>query len=84
MKEVHNGKEPKFSLNHASVLKYSSRLCVPDVGNLRMTLLEEARNSGYTVHLGSTKMYQDLKQLFCWEGMKRDIGDFVSHCLVYQ
>ena len=27
-------------------------------------------------------MHQDLKQLFWWESTKRDVGDFVSHCLV--
>ena len=29
-------------------------------------------------------MYQDLKQLYWWEGMKKDVSDFVSQCLVFQ
>ena len=64
MEEVCNGKESEFSLDQAHVLRCASHLCVPDVGNLRRTLLEEAHNSGCIVHPGSTKMYQDLKQLF--------------------
>ena len=45
-------------------IKGGDYLCVPNVGDMKMTLLEEARNSGYTIHPDSTKMYHDLKQLF--------------------
>ena len=44
----------------------------------------EAHSSGYTVHPGGTKMYQDLKSHFWWNGMKRDIADFVSRCEICQ
>jgi hypothetical protein len=30
------------------------------------------------MHLGSTKMYQDLKQNFWWSHMKREIAKYVS------
>ncbi|KAA3480758.1 Retrotransposable element Tf2 [Gossypium australe] len=40
--------------------------------------------SRLSVHPGSTKMYHDLKQHYWWSGMKRDISEFVSKCLVYQ
>ena len=29
-------------------------------------------------------MYQDLKQLYWWNGMKKDVADFVSRCLTCQ
>jgi len=29
-------------------------------------------------------MYQDLKRLFWWPGMKKDIAEFVYDCLVCQ
>ena len=34
------------------------------------------------MHPGGTKMYNNLKKLFWWSGMKRDISEFVSRCLV--
>ncbi|KAA3488171.1 DNA/RNA polymerases superfamily protein [Gossypium australe] len=43
-----------------------------------------AHNSRLSVHPGSKKMYQDLKQHCWWIGMKRDISDFVPKCLVCQ
>ena len=36
------------------------------------------------MHPGSTKMYQDLKVSYWWFGMKRDVSEFVTKCLVCQ
>ncbi|XP_075504555.1 uncharacterized protein LOC142541993 [Primulina tabacum] len=33
---------------------------------------------------GSTKMYQDLRRLYWWPGMKSDIAKFISECLTCQ
>ncbi|TYK22303.1 pol protein [Cucumis melo var. makuwa] len=36
------------------------------------------------MHPGSTKMYQDLKWVYWWRNMKREVAEFVSKCLVCQ
>lgn len=46
------------------VLWCGDRLCVPKVNDLMRIIMEEAHNIAYTVHPRSTKMYQDLKQLY--------------------
>ena len=38
----------------------------------------------YLIHPGATKMYQDLKSLYWWSGMKRDVVEYVSRCLTCQ
>jgi hypothetical protein len=43
-------------------------------------ILREAHDSAYSIHLGSTKMYKDLKTQYWWYGMKRDIAEYVSLC----
>jgi hypothetical protein len=48
-------------------------------GNFRQTIMDEAHNSAYSIHPGSTKMYMDLKQKYWWNGMKADITRFVAH-----
>ena len=53
-------------------------MCVPDVGELRQHILAEAHNSRYSFHLGATKMYRDLREVYWWNGIKRVIEDFVS------
>ena len=39
---------------------FKNRICVPDIDSLRETILKEAHDSVYSIHPGSTKMYQDL------------------------
>ena len=36
------------------------------------------------MHPGVGKMYHDLKEVFWWEGMKRDVLDYVTKCLTCQ
>nr|GEZ97670.1 hypothetical protein [Tanacetum cinerariifolium] len=76
--------EVEFRLDDDNVLWQDTRLCVPNDATLREALLTEAHSSPFSVHLGSTKMYHDLKQHFWWSGMKRDVATFVSRCLICQ
>ena len=50
------------------------------MAELRNHIHVEAHNSKYSIHLGATKMYRDLREVYLWNGMKRDIADFVSKC----
>jgi hypothetical protein len=43
-------------------------------------VLDEAHTSRYSIHLGSTKMYHDLRQQFWWTRMKRETACYVSEC----
>ena len=36
------------------------------------------------MHPGSTKMYQDIKKLYWWNNMKREITEYVAKCLTCQ
>ncbi|XP_069154451.1 uncharacterized protein [Solanum lycopersicum] len=45
---------------------------------LRQHILAEAHNSMYSIHPSSTKMYCNLREVYWWNGMKRDITDFVK------
>jgi hypothetical protein len=46
----------------------------------RKKFLDEAHLSKFSMHLGSTKMYHDLKPLYWWTRMKREIAKYVSGC----
>ncbi|GJW39038.1 putative reverse transcriptase domain-containing protein [Tanacetum coccineum] len=35
----------------------------------------------YSIHPGADKMYYDLRDLYWWPGMKRDVAEYVSRCL---
>ena len=80
--QIGNGKETEFTVNEKGVLHYKDRVCVTDDNDLRKFILEEAHSGSFAIHPISTKMYQDLKMSFWWSGMKRDVLEFVTKCLV--
>ncbi|GJW48747.1 reverse transcriptase domain-containing protein [Tanacetum coccineum] len=45
--------------------------------------MDEAHKTRYSVHLGADKMYYDLRDMYWWPGMKRDIATYVRKCLTY-
>ena len=34
----------------------------------------------YSIHPGFTKMYHDFKHIYWWDGMKKDIAEYVAKC----
>ncbi|GJT03304.1 putative reverse transcriptase domain-containing protein [Tanacetum coccineum] len=56
---------------------------IPCFGDLRALIMHESHKSKYSIHLGSDKMYQDLKKLYWWPNMKAEIATYVSKCLTY-
>jgi ribonuclease HI len=75
---------PGFKVDEQGVLWYENRICVPRDEKLKTLILDEAHNSAYSIHPGSTKMYLDLRQKYWWTGMKVDIADYVARCDVCQ
>ena len=71
-------------MDEAGVLWFRDRLVVPKDLELRKQILDEAHLSRYSIHPGSNKMYQDLKQRFWWTRMKREIAKYVSECDICQ
>ncbi|WVZ89301.1 hypothetical protein U9M48_035724 [Paspalum notatum var. saurae] len=69
-----------FTLDDQGVLWFKNRLVVPKDMKLRKKILDEAHTSLFTMHPGSNKMYQDLKQKFWWT----QIAKYVSECDVFQ
>nr|GEW25844.1 putative reverse transcriptase domain-containing protein [Tanacetum cinerariifolium] len=59
----------------------NNRSWVPCFGDLRTLIMHESYKSKYSIHPASDKMYQDLKQLYCWPNMKANINTYVSKCL---
>nr|GFA59770.1 putative reverse transcriptase domain-containing protein [Tanacetum cinerariifolium] len=59
----------------------NNRSWLPCYGDLRALIMHESHKSKYSIHPGSDKMYQDLKQLYWWPNMKDDIATYVSKCL---
>jgi hypothetical protein len=53
---------------------------VPRREALKKNIMDEAHTLRYSIHLGSTKMYHDLRRQFWWMRMKREIACYISEC----
>ena len=72
MLEVRQGQSRDFVIVSKSTLQLGTRLCVPDVDELRKEIMEEAHFFVYSIHPSSTKMYHNLKDTYWWNERKRD------------
>ncbi|GJS31859.1 putative reverse transcriptase domain-containing protein [Tanacetum coccineum] len=60
---------------------YRDRIWVPLKGEVRTLIMNESHKSKYFVHPGADKMYYNLRDMYWWPGMKKDIAEYVSKCL---
>jgi hypothetical protein len=77
---IKSNKTCEFSEDEQGTLWQGKRICVPDLKEIRELIHREAHDSAYSIHLGCTKMYQDLKAHFLWHNMKRDAAEYVALC----
>ncbi|GKD28700.1 putative reverse transcriptase domain-containing protein, partial [Tanacetum coccineum] len=75
------GLETHFERRDNGGIYFFDRIWIPLVGDIRKLIMDEAHTSRYSVYPGADKMYYDLRDLYWWPGMKRDIAEYVSKCL---
>jgi hypothetical protein len=83
IKENLNQKVEKYKCFHQDskgILWFEDRLVVPKNRDLKKRISDEAHLSKFTMHPGSTKMYLDMKPLYWWTRIKREIAQYVSEC----
>ncbi|XP_073039136.1 uncharacterized protein [Primulina eburnea] len=81
---VSQGHQSGFSIHSDYSLRLNGRLIVPDIPELRTTILKEAHCTRYSIHPGGRKMYHILWPQFWWKNMKKDVAEFMSRCMICQ
>ncbi|GJR48310.1 putative reverse transcriptase domain-containing protein [Tanacetum coccineum] len=76
-----NGMDQQMENREDGSLYYMDRIWVPLVGGVRTKIMDEAHKMRYFVHPGADKMYYDLRDVYWWPGMKKEIAIYVSKCL---
>jgi hypothetical protein len=64
MKKLELGEAKRFRQDADGVLWFKDRLVVPKDLKLHHKIMDEAHCSQYSIHPGTNKMYQDLKNSF--------------------
>jgi hypothetical protein len=84
MKHIHvkieASKANCFKRDNQGIVWFNNRIVVPKNEEVRQQIFDEAHLSRYSIHPGSTKMYQDLKQHYWWTKMKIEIARYVAKC----
>nr|GFD36236.1 putative reverse transcriptase domain-containing protein [Tanacetum cinerariifolium] len=75
------GLETHFERRDVGGIYFFDRIGIPSVGGVRKLIMDEAHTSRYSIHPGADKMYYDLRDLYWWPVIKRDIAEYVSRCL---
>jgi hypothetical protein len=75
---ITEGRGPEFTEDEQGTVWFKDRIWVHKIESLRETILKEARDLDYSIHPGSTKMYQDLKWKYWWYGLERDMAVHVA------
>ncbi|GJY34187.1 putative reverse transcriptase domain-containing protein [Tanacetum coccineum] len=73
------GLKKHFERRDDGGIYFFDRIWIPSVGGVRkliMDIMDEAHTSRYSIHPGADKMYHDLRDLYWWPGMKRDIAEY--------
>ncbi|GJW82725.1 putative nucleotidyltransferase, ribonuclease H [Tanacetum coccineum] len=79
-KRLH-GLDQQMERREDGSLYFLDRIWVLLVGGVRTIIMDETHKTRYYVHHGADKMYHDLRDMYWWPGMKRDIAIYVSKCL---
>ena len=57
-----NSKETSFKKSKRGIILFKGMVCVPDNADIKKYILLEAHTTSYSLHSGTTKMYNDLKK----------------------
>nr|GEU45171.1 hypothetical protein [Tanacetum cinerariifolium] len=76
--EMLKGLDKQFERKEDGGLYLAKRIWVPVYGNLRTLIMNEAHATRYSIHPGADKMYYDLRGLYWWPRMKKDIAIYHS------
>ncbi|GJX49820.1 putative reverse transcriptase domain-containing protein [Tanacetum coccineum] len=77
-----HGLDQQMERKEDESLYFIDHIWVPLVGGVRTIIMDEAHKTRYSVHPGANKMYHDLRDIYWWPGMKRDIATYDVHLLL--
>ncbi|GKA09682.1 putative reverse transcriptase domain-containing protein, partial [Tanacetum coccineum] len=72
--EMLQGLDEQMERRRDRALYYLDRIWVPLMGDVRTLKMDEVHKSRYSVHPGADKIYYDLRDMYWWPRIKKDIA----------
>jgi hypothetical protein len=63
------------------VIKWGSRVVVPEDKELRSLLISEFHDSKYAGYFGTSRTRVAVGRMFCWKSLAEDVAKYVSTCV---
>ncbi|XP_066167823.1 uncharacterized protein [Oryza sativa Japonica Group] len=82
LKNMKQGKAAGFMEDEHGTLWNRNRVCVPDDKEVKQLILQEAHESPYSIHLGSTKMGSQFTSHF-WKKPQEELGTRLNFSTAY-
>ena len=81
LERVHLGSAPPgFAINSMNLLTYQDSVCVPEVDDLRLLIVQDRHDSPAAGHPGRRKTLSLVRRSFFWLGMSKFVHSFVDSC----
>ncbi|SOV07075.1 uncharacterized protein UDID_18713 [Ustilago sp. UG-2017a] len=81
LEQAHLGSlPPGFVIDSRNLLTYRDSVCVPDVDDLRLLIIQDRHNLPSVGHPGHRKTLSLVHQSFFWPGLSKFIHTFVDSC----
>ncbi|SOV04672.1 uncharacterized protein UDID_17163 [Ustilago sp. UG-2017a] len=81
LERVHLGSAPPGStINSMNLLTYQDSVCVPEVDDLRLLIVQDRHDSPAAGHPGRRKTLSLVRRSFFWLGMSKFVHSFVDSC----
>jgi hypothetical protein len=74
----------EYKVDNDEILMYRGKIYVPNSQELKNLILREMHNVPYVGHPGYQKTIAAIKSQYYWQGMKKEVVDFIARCLECQ
>nr|GEW87868.1 hypothetical protein [Tanacetum cinerariifolium] len=79
-KRLH-GLDQQMERREDGSLYFLDRIWVPLVGGVQTIIIDETHKTRYSIHPRADKMYHDIRNMYWWPGITRNIAIYVRKCL---
>ena len=79
-----NSDKPDLSIDKNGLLRFKNRLYIPDLTELKITILDEVHKKPYSTHPGYQKTITTLRKLFYWPNVKGETTKYLDRWQYFQ